>query len=82
MRGSRFREAGPGRYVVSVFRSPNWTLALLPLFGLGFILSLALSREWQLHVSLYDSDGGARVRLDGMTERRVLDRVRSVVSGS
>jgi hypothetical protein len=23
MRGSRFRESGPGRYVVSVFRSPN-----------------------------------------------------------
>jgi hypothetical protein len=80
MRGARFRALGPGRYVLTVTRSPNWTLWFLPLFGLGFLLSLIFIQTWPLNVTLYDGADGARVRLEGKTEQRVLDRVRAVVT--
>ena len=79
VRGVRFRQVGPGRYVLTMMRSPNWTLWFLPLFGLGFLLALVFMREWRLVVSLYDAEDGARVRLEGQTEQRVLERVRGLI---
>lgn len=80
VRGARFHQLGPGRYVITVNRSPNWTLWFLPLFGLGFVLSLLFLQQWLLTITLYDAEGGARVRLEGRTETRILDRVRDAVT--
>jgi hypothetical protein len=79
VRGARVHQSGPGEYFFVVRRSPNWTLAFLPLFGLGFVLAVILSERWQLSVSLHDSEDGARVRFAGRTEERLWKRARSVV---
>lgn len=82
LRGARLEESGMGRYVLVVRRSPSWTLAFLPLFGLGFILALLFSEQWRLTVSLDNTHAGARVRLEGATEQRLLGRVRAVIASS
>ena len=78
--GATYLPVAPGLHAVTLERTPPW--AIIPvclLFPVGLVF-LLVRQTVRMDAALFDTAGGAVVRLSGRTESFVLERVRGAIA--